>query len=181
MAGKPRAAAAGVEMETEAPPEAPKMNTKKVTIPEDRKVEQLNPTRMKEAEFERQTYFAKAHENTKPEDLLDRAYWAHVATRLKPWDKVEVVANDGTWWAEFLVLEAGRTWAKVEMLRHKSLTASDVSASQATAMTPYEVVHRGTDSKWSVIRKSDRAVMHEGEETQGGAIDWLNERLKAGI
>lgn len=181
MAGKPGVATAkAVTASGQASKEA-MTPIQKAAPSEDRKVEQLNPTRMKEAEFERQTYFAKAHENTHPEDLLDRAYWAHVATRLKPWDKVEVVANDGTWWAEFLVLEAGRTWAKVEMLRHKSLTASDVSASQATAMTPYEVVHRGTDSKWSVIRKSDRAVMHEGEETQGGAIDWLNDRLKAGI
>ena len=174
MAGKTGVATAKVEMVSG-------QALKEAMPSEYRKVEQLNPTRMKEADFERQTYFAKAHENTRPEDLLSRSYWSHVATRLKPWDKVEVVADDGTWWAEFLVLEAGRTWAKVEMLRHKSLTSSDVSESQATAMLPYEVVHRGTDSKWSVIRKSDRAVMHEGEETQGGAIDWLNERLKAGI
>lgn len=149
--------------------------------PEDRKVEQLNPTRMTEAEYQRSIYVCTAHANTRPTDLLDPAYWAHVSAKLKPWDHLEVRANDATWYAEYIVLEAGRTWAKVHMLNHTSLTSQDVAASQASALTPYLVVHRGEHSKWSVVRKVDHEVVHEGEATQGGAVDWLNERLKAGL
>ena len=62
---------------------------------EDRKVEQLSPTRMTEAEYRRTVYVATAHANTNPEDLLAREYWSHVAEKLKPWDHIEVRANDG--------------------------------------------------------------------------------------
>lgn len=148
---------------------------------EERKVEQLNPTRMADAEYQRNIHVVTAHANTLPEDLLDPAYWSHVATRMKAWDHIEARANDGTWYAEYIVLEAGRTWVKTHMLRSASLTSADVATSQATAMMPYEVVFRGPHCMWSVVRKADREVMHEGEGTQGGAIDWLNERLKAGL
>lgn len=147
----------------------------------ERKVQQLNPSRMEGAEYQRNVWVMTAHENTTPSDLTDRAYWAHVAGKLKPWDRIEARANDGTWYAEFLVLEAGRTWAKVHMLHCASLTSADVAMSQATAMMPYEVKFRGPHCKWSVIRKSDHEVVHEFEETQGSAIDWLNNRMKAGF
>ena len=148
---------------------------------EERKVEQLNHARMEEAAYTQTVYFAKAHPNTRPHDLLEPAYWAHVAVRFKPWSEIKVVADDGSWFAHYLVLEAGRTWARVAMLSTISLTSADVSVSQASAMTPYSVIYRGEHSKWSVVRKADKEVIHEGEGTQGGAIDWLNERLKAGM
>lgn len=147
----------------------------------ERKVEQINPTRMSEAEYQRSVFVATTHANTRPEDLLARDYWSHVAAKMKPWDRIEARANDGTWYAEYLVLEAGRTWAKVHMLQVTSLTSADVAMSQATAMLPYDVVFRGPHCKWSVVRKSDKEVMHEFEETQGGALDWLTERIKAGL
>lgn len=159
----------------DTPPLAPLKDTA------ERKVEQLNPARMREAQYDQTVYFAKAHANTTPEDLLDPSYWSHVASHLRPWSEVKVVADDGAWWAHYIVLEAGRTWARVHMLLKASLTSSDVSASQAAVMAPYDVVFRGEHSRWSVVRKSDREVIHEGEGTQGGAIDWLNERLKAGL
>ena len=150
-------------------------------VKEERKVEQINPVRMEEAQFTQTIYFAKAHANTRPTDLLEPAYWAHVAAKLKPWSEIKVVADDGSWWAHYIVLEAGRTWARVHMLMTTSLTSADVSASQAAAMAPYEVCYRGEHMKWSVVRKADHEVVHEGEGTQGGAIDWLTERLKAGM
>lgn len=147
----------------------------------ERKVEQLNPTRMKEGQYERTHWVATAHANTQPEDLLKPEYFSHVAAKLRPWDKIEARADDGTWYAEFLVLESGRNWARVVMLTKHNLTSADVAQSQAQAMSKLEIVYRGPHSKWSVIRKADNEVLHEGEETQGGAVNWANERLKAGL
>ena len=160
----------------EAQKEAPSITFMEV----ERKVEQLNPTRMKEGQYERTVWVITAHENTEPEDLVDPAYWSHVASKLRPWDRIEARANDGTWYAEFLILEAGRNWARAVMLTVHKLTNSDVALSQATAQSPYEVSYRGPHDKWSVIRKGDREVMHAGEQTQGGAVNWMVERLKAG-
>ena len=146
----------------------------------ERKIEQLNPARMKEAEYERTHWVATAHANTLPEDLLSPDYWSHCAAKFKPWDKIEARADDGTWYAEYLVLEAGRNWARTTLLTKHNLTTADVALSQA-AQGAYEIKYRGPHSKWSVIRRGDNEVMHEGEQTQGGAINWMNERLKAGV
>lgn len=146
----------------------------------ERKVEQLNPIRMKEGQYERTVWVITAHENTYPQDFTDPAYWSHVASKLRPWDRIEARANDGTWYAELIVLEAGRNWARVQLLSAISLTTADIAMTQSNKLSAYEIVFRGPHSQWSVIRKADREVVHEGETTQGGAVNWLNERMKAG-
>lgn len=139
----------------------------------------LASTRIKEAEFLRKMYVADCDIGTRPEDLLDPAYWAHVSVRFKPMDRIEARAADGTWLAELVVLESSRTWARCHMLSCHNLTSTDVSMSQATtaeakgdAEPVYEVVHRGP-RKWSVVRRSDREVMHEGEARREGAEAWI--------
>jgi hypothetical protein len=145
----------------------------------DRKVQQISTIRFKPAEQISLTFIATAHENTFPEDLLDPAYFAHVASDLRPYYKIEARADDGTWFAEFLVLEVGRNWVRTYMLAKHMLTTSDVAMTQAAALSPYEVKWRGPHCKWSVIRKADKSVVHEGEESQPGADKWMLERLKA--
>lgn len=140
---------------------------------------QLDAARFKGAEFQRAQWVVTAHAHNQPEDLLRPDYWAHVAARLGPWHHIEARANDGSWYAEYLVLEAGRAWARVHMLHSWRLTTADVALSQAARMSPYEIVFRGPDGLWSVVRKSDRAIVHQNEQTEGGALDWVNERLKA--
>lgn len=147
--------------------------------PAARGIQQLNPARMKECEFERTCYVMTAHEETLPEDLLNPDYWSHVAEKLRPWDKIEARADDGTWYAEFIVLETSRRWAKVCLLFSVALTTKDVSLSQS-AKDEYSVEFKGPMRKWSVIRKSDSAMIHEGEQTKDGAYQWLANRLKAG-
>jgi hypothetical protein len=146
---------------------------------EDRKVDALDPLRFHGAEFKRNQYIATAGEGVKPVDISDPGYWAHLGAKLRPWDEIMVRANDGLWYARLIVLEAGRNWAKVHVESVTYLTTAEVAITQADAMSPYEVTYRGPHSKWSVIRKQDRAVVHEGSETMDAAMTWLKERLKA--
>lgn len=139
----------------------------------------IEMTRVAEAEFKRTTWVMTAFEATDPKDLLKPEYWAHVSSKMRAWDRVEVRADDGTWYAEYLVLEAGRNWARMFLLEAYHLTTADVAQTQADAMSPYEVAHRGPHRMWSVIRKIDREVIHDGEQTMDGAVSWLRERLKA--
>lgn len=143
-----------------------------------RKVQELNPSRMKECEFERTTYVATAHEQTQPEDLLEPEYWSHVAEKLKPWDKIEARADDGSWYAEYLVLDTSCRWARLALLAKYDLTTSDVSLSQA-ARDEYKIEWKGPARKFCVIRNSDNAMVHEGEQTKVGAHQWLINRLKS--
>lgn len=147
-----------------------------VTVPE-RKVEQLGAANFKPAEFIRAVHAATIPVGTLPEDLLNPAYWAHIATQMKPWDIVEARALDGTWYAEYLVLDVGRTFAQCHMLSHHNLTSQDVALTKLNNLSPFDVRWRGPAAKWSVVRKSDNSVMSEGM-TKDGAIAWITENLK---
>lgn len=149
------------------------------TKPE-RKVQPLENGRMEEAQYRRNFLDATAHPGTLPGDLLKPEYWAYVSNRLKPWDEITVRADDGTWLAKYVVTESGRTYARVHMMEQHNLSTRDVALSATRLVIgDYEVLHRGEHQKWSVVRTNDRAVVHEFEETQGGAVNWANERIKA--
>lgn len=115
----------------------------------------------------------------KPEALLDPAFWAHRAPKMKPWDEIRARAQDGTWMGRYLVLDSSRVWVRVKLLEFHQLTSSDVSLTQASMgqlkdfKDQHNVVFRGMH-KWSVVRKSDKAVLHQGEEQKEGAAAWLD-------
>ena len=163
---------------------APEATAQLQKQPQERKVTQMDQPRFKGVEFMRSEYLCTAHPNTTPEDLLAPEYWAHISAQLRPRDRIEAWANDGSWMAEYVVLEAGRNWANVKTLNCWNLSGEDIARTSAAiaaeyAGLPYEVKFRGEHCLWSVLRKSDNAVMHENEGTKGGADQWLRERMKA--
>lgn len=149
-----------------------------------RKVEQMTLIRMQDAEFGRLEKVCVAHENTLPGDLLRQDYWAHVAPQLQAWARIEVRANDRSWLWEGVVLDAGRNWAIVHQLSLTHFGGADIAKTNAAiaaeyAGLPYEVQFRGEFELWSVIRKSDRAVMSEKLATKAAADKYLRERQQA--
>lgn len=138
----------------------------------------LDASRLKNAEYERTILVAAPGVGHTMEHMLSPAYWAHVAPKLKPWDRIEVRAEDGTYYAELLVLACDRTWARMHVLRWDDLSTQDVSLTEAAAAsTKFELAH-SPNRRWHVIRKSDRQVMHENDQTRADAQLWLTEYLK---
>ena len=138
----------------------------------------LTADRLKGAEYERVIHTASPAVGHTMEHMLTPAYWAHVAPKLKPWDRVEVRAEDGTYYAEFLVLACDRTWARMHVLRWDDLSTQDVSLTEASqASAAFEVKHT-PNLRWHVIRKSDRQIMHKEAQTRADAETWLREHLK---
>lgn len=171
-AGSPTGTAPKAETQNQA--QAPQAATQI-----ERKVRPMEAPRFRGVEFVRNEWLCTAFEHTTPQDLLDPAYWAHLSSQMKPRDRVEAWADDGTWMAEYVVLESGRTWARLHCIAAHHFTTADQARTQADAMSPYAIEFRGPHNKWSVIRKTDREVMHEGEETVRAATEWLEERMKA--
>lgn len=168
--------------DTQAPPAAqPQPAPAAAPKAGDRKVRQIEAPRFAGLEYGREAWLATAFADTTPQDLLEPSYWSHVSMKMRPRARVEAWADDGTWMAEYVVLDCGRNWAKLHLLAVHYLTTADVAATAADAMSPYEVTYRGPHSKWSVVRKADRVVMHEGSETMMAATTWLQERMKAGV
>lgn len=138
----------------------------------------LTESRMREAAFWRNEYVAHPEEGTTLEDMKSDSYWAHVSKKLRPWDKVEVHAEDGSFMATFIVRDSGRNWAKVEMISSHVFAGGSVS--EHTPGDPgYFAKWSGPHTKWRVIRKSDNQIMREGFALQGDADQWIKEHVKS--
>lgn len=118
---------------------------------------QVNPARMKGAEYERTLWVVTAEAGTTREDLLQPSYWAHVAGQLKAYDRLEVRADDDTFYAEYLVLGVSHVSAKVWELNWQALSKSDLPESGL-----YRVDWGGPHNKWVIIRVADGAKIEVG-------------------
>lgn len=151
---------------------------------------QLAAERFKLAEHERNVHSITIEEGISRAQIIDPAFLAHVAAKLRPYDEILVRCDDGAMFARLLVLQSERTWARVHVLEWHNLTTRDVALSQtdnAEQSGPantvdheleYEIKHKGPHKKWSVIRKADGAYVREGEETKAAATAWLSDWLR---
>lgn len=144
----------------------------------ERPVYVLGAERLRGAEFERLIYVASPMTGATIEDLLRPEAWAAVAPKLQPWSHVEVRAEDGTYYAELLVLACDRTWAKMHVLKYESLSTPDVSLTQSNSA--YEIRHTPL-LRWHVIRKSDRHIVKDNFQLRAQAEDALREHLKTTV
>ena len=141
---------------------------------------QLAPDAFAGFDFVSTRYDARIDPGVTPEALLKPEFWAHHAVKLRPMDEIRARATDGTWLAYYVVLDCSRTWAKVQELARHNLTTSDVSLSQSSEtevkafIEAHQVIHRGPRG-WSIVRKSDRAVLAEAIERREEAQKRLTE------
>lgn len=131
---------------------------------------------LKLADHVRQCYSACPAAGIEPAALLESAYWVHVGSILRPGDKIEVMPEDGQWYAELIILNAGRFGAKVAFIREPiSLSGTDVEADN----DEFEVRWSGPHSKFRVIRTSDKTVVKEGFQTKEEGETWLKSHMRA--
>lgn len=124
-------------------------------------------------------YTHTVSEGTPFEDLLKPDYWAHVAQKLRPHTLIKVIPEDGSYWAELLVLSCDRLWAKVFVLRHMDLTeVAEDPAALASRMSEFDILWKGPVKKHVVVRKSDSTIVAEEIQTKGEAKIWLEGHLK---
>lgn len=100
------------------------------------------------------------------EEALKEEYWAHVAPKLRQHDIIRIIPEEGTYFAEALVLSAGRGFAKLRLLRHEPFEDED----QTDVNDAVEIKWRGPHAKWSILRKSDSQVLREGIVEKGDAL-----------
>jgi len=136
----------------------------------------LTAGRCKQAEFTRTLWSVYAEQGTPLEDVTKPAFWAHVAAKLKPLDRVEVYEETGKYWAELMVLSVGKMEARMTVLRKHDLQTPTVPAID---LGDYEVNWGGPHQKHRVVRKSDKEVIKDGFGTKEEAQLWLTDHLKA--
>ena len=135
----------------------------------------LMPARFGLVEQLRNDWIANAETGTTLEDIVQPEYWAHNSARMRPYDHIEVRAEDGSWMAELLVTGCDRNWARVKLLQEYKLTSADVSLSQAVK---HEIQWKGPHLKFAVIRLSDKESVKTGFDDKNSAARWLIEHEK---
>ena len=131
--------------------------------------------RFTESDYSIGRFDHKCEVGTTRETLLDPGYWSHVSERLTPYSKITVRCDDGTFYAELLVLDCGRGWAKLQVLNWWALSTIDVAQSQSSAgkREDYDILWKGNNKKHVVIRLSDQQVLYEGGQRKEVAELWL--------
>lgn len=135
----------------------------------------LTPDRFKQAEYVRNTFAISPEDGTPFEALLEPAYWSHIAAKLRPTDRIEVLAEDQSYFAEFIVTSASRVGANMVLLRKIDLSSNTKAEPSAGG---HRVIYAGVKAKWRVSRVSDKATLKEGFENKQDAEKWLAELEK---
>jgi hypothetical protein len=136
----------------------------------------LNPQRMNLAEQLRQDWVVNAEEGTTVNDVISPGYWAHMASQMQPYDRVDVRLETGEWLLELIVLAVGRNYAQVFVAQQYTFAESKIG-SDDTAVT-HKVVWKGPQHKHAVIRIADGAMIQEGFSKQSDATIWMENHIK---
>lgn len=124
------------------------------------------PSEFSEARYTTNRWSITARAGTPYEAILgDPAYWAHIATKLKQCDIIEVHAQDRSYYAELYVLAAESKSARVAELCAVTLDNSPT----VTLPSNYDVEWAGPHHKWRVIRISDKTVIEKGFASEADA------------
>lgn len=132
---------------------------------------------IKPAEYMRNVFAATLPPNTGFEEVKKEAFWAHVASKFHPTDRVEVMDAEGTFFAELMIISCGRNWAKVSVLRFHELSETLPQASAEAKNSNSKLSEYTVDwtqaTKARVVRKVDKAVLKENFPTKSEAQKWL--------
>jgi hypothetical protein len=137
----------------------------------------LDSHRLKDIEFQRLVMGCYPPKEHTIEDMKRPEYWAAVAGKLRPWNHIEVYSEDGTWYAELLVLAVERAHAVVHVLAYHSLSTSDVVMTSLAGSSKYEIRHT-PGLQWHIIRRADRHIVRDQMARREDAEFALTEHLK---
>jgi hypothetical protein len=118
-----------------------------------------------------------ASHGAQPEDYdLKPEMWTMVSDMVTPYDTVRVIARDETWWALYLVIEAGTSRANAKLLMATEVPPKAAVGSVRDLPAGYDV--RAGDAgqdPWIVVRLSDGFIMNmaQGHRSYEDARRWL--------
>jgi hypothetical protein len=127
----------------------------------------LQPNRLQRSEHFYAQYAVELPGHVSLDDAMTPEYLAHVASRLRQFDRICFMAEDGSYLADTVVVSARPGAAVVKLLQKVDLTdGGDVSAEPVGLV---KVEWRGPRGKWTIIRVSDAHVIKNGIASEADA------------
>lgn len=137
----------------------------------------LPPNRLQPAGHYRASYDVILPGSVPIEEALKSEYWAHVGSKLRQHDTINIFPEDGTRFVEAIVLLAGRGFAHLHVIRDVALAAEEDASDPALASL--KVKFNGPHDRWTVIRVSDGEKLKTGCLNQAEAQRWVVDHLAA--
>ena len=139
-------------------------------------VPKLHPSRKSPADATRNVWCIVPEAGVEYNDVLKPEFWAHVAKDLRPGDRVEVMAEDGDYFAELYVRRVGKLAADVAELRRKVFK---VKVASTEASSGHTVQWKGPHHRWAVVRESDGVAVQPGFQDKEAAFTWLAANMQS--
>lgn len=135
---------------------------------------QMSSGRMKLAEHARNVHVVSVPAGTSKDDVLVPSYWAHVAHQIKPKDRMELWAEDRSWFADAIVVKASRLEVHLRTVSYLDMDA--VAEPVAARKDGYHVDYGGPVDLYRVVRDGDAKVMTLGL-TKAEADQWIADQV----
>lgn len=133
----------------------------------------LMPESMGLAESKRHDWVVDVSPGWMLEQVMEPAFWAHVAPQMEPLDRIEVRWEDCSMIAHLRVLYCERTYAKVALISKEDY--GRISAEIPDSALKHRIEFKGTTLKFAVIRNSDNAMIQSGFKERTQAIAWMQD------
>lgn len=134
---------------------------------------QANSGSFREAEYLRTIWQETPQVGTQIEALLLPEYWCHVASQLRPGHRIEVVPQDGAFYAELFVTAVSSNRATVKQLAYVDLFAEGETQASADVESKHKVQWMHGALKFSIISLMDNEIIKSGFTTKADAANWL--------
>lgn len=126
----------------------------------------LSPNRLQREEQYFGRYAIVLSTDVDLDTAMKPEYFAHVGNRLRPFDTIRLMAEDGSFYADTVVASAGQGFAKLVMVNIVQMASEETSfEAEPTAFVKWG----GPHGKWQVIRTSDKMKLKDGFDEKADA------------
>lgn len=139
-----------------------------------KRVQNLLHTAFSLREYKIQSHAAFPAYGVTFDDLFDPLYWAAVAPKVKPMDKIYIYPEGGAYYAELLVTAVTSRSVMLKKLIHLDLDAGV----EDFADPEYSITYRNPDTKFVIMRTADLSILKSGLHSKEDAQIWLAEHKK---
>lgn len=135
---------------------------------------QMTSGRMKLAEHARNVHIVSVPAGVAFDEVAVPSYWAHVAHQIKPKDRLELWAEDRSWFADAIVVKASRLEVHIRKVAYLDMDAAVETV--AARKDGYHVDFGGPVDMYRVIRNGDARIMTLGL-TKPEAEQWIADQV----
>lgn len=136
----------------------------------------LGPGRFDAADQKRNIWRVTPEGGTPLDEVTDPGYWTRYINKLNIYDEIEVINEEGAYFARLMVLQKGITTAVVKVLENHTLITEVEIPKEVSDR--YEYKWRGPKGHSILDKKNNNTVVLEEMESKEAAIAWIEEHMK---